>query len=133
VKDRGLRPWLSVIAGGESLVSHAGATLLVEAARRSGLTKELSSRLGRWRRPLATRRRLSAASSCWRCVRESGPLDAPRCVGRDGAFAIKAALASNHVPSGATAQDPSRAVRVLRRYCEQSIRSQHAGPAVTRE
>ena len=54
MKDRGLRPWLSVIAGGESLVSHAGATLLVEAARRSGLTKELSSRLGRWRRPLAT-------------------------------------------------------------------------------
>jgi len=32
VKDKGLRPWLSVIAGGESLVSHAGATLLVETA-----------------------------------------------------------------------------------------------------
>jgi hypothetical protein len=53
VKDKTLRPWLSVIAGGASLVSQAGATLLVETARRSGLIKELSSRLGRWRRPLA--------------------------------------------------------------------------------
>jgi hypothetical protein len=53
VKDTGLRPWLAVIAGGASLVSHAGATLLVETARRSGLAKELSSRLGHWRRPLA--------------------------------------------------------------------------------
>jgi Transposase DDE domain group 1 len=54
VKDKGLRPWLPVIAGGASLVSHAGATLLVETARRSGLAKELSTRLGRWRKPLAT-------------------------------------------------------------------------------
>jgi hypothetical protein len=54
VKDKHRRPWLSVIVGGESLVSHAGATLLVEAARRSGLAGELSVRLGRWRRPLAT-------------------------------------------------------------------------------
>ena len=53
MKDKGLRPWLSVIAGGASLVSHAGATLLVETARRSGLAKELSQRLGPWRRPLA--------------------------------------------------------------------------------
>ena len=53
MKDTGLRPWLPVIAGGASLVSHAGATLLVETARRSGLAKELSSRLRRWRRPLA--------------------------------------------------------------------------------
>jgi hypothetical protein len=54
VKDTGLRPWLSVIVGGASLVSHAGAMLLVETARRSELARELSSRLGRWRRPLAT-------------------------------------------------------------------------------
>jgi Transposase DDE domain group 1 len=54
VKDRGLRPWLSVIAGGASLVSHAGATVLVETARRSGLARELSRQLGPWRRPLAT-------------------------------------------------------------------------------
>jgi hypothetical protein len=44
---------LSVIAGGESLVSHAGGALLVETARRSGLIKELSRLLGPWRRPLA--------------------------------------------------------------------------------
>jgi hypothetical protein len=54
VKDKGLRPWLSVIAGGASLVSHAGATLLVETARRSALAREVSRRLGPWRRPLAT-------------------------------------------------------------------------------
>jgi len=55
VKDKHLRPWLSVIAGGESLVSHAGGALLVQTARRSGLAQELSARLGPWRRPLATR------------------------------------------------------------------------------
>jgi hypothetical protein len=35
VKHKDLRPWLSVIAGGESLVSHAGGVLLVETAQRS--------------------------------------------------------------------------------------------------
>ena len=53
VKDKQRRPWLSVIAGGESLVSHAGGALLVETARRSGLAKELSTGLGPWRRPFA--------------------------------------------------------------------------------
>ncbi|MCA1604112.1 MAG: transposase, partial [Acidobacteria bacterium] len=41
------------MVGGESLVSHAGGALLVETARRSGLAKELSTRLGAWRLPLA--------------------------------------------------------------------------------
>jgi hypothetical protein len=45
---------LSVISGGESLVSHAGATLLVETARRSGLARQLTSLLGPWRLPGAT-------------------------------------------------------------------------------
>ena len=54
MKHKDLRPWLSVIAGGESLVSHAGAMLLVETARRSGLARALSRQLGRWRLPLAT-------------------------------------------------------------------------------
>jgi hypothetical protein len=54
VKHKDLRPWLRVIAGGESLVSHAGATLLIETARRSGLAGQLSRLLGRWRRPLGT-------------------------------------------------------------------------------
>jgi hypothetical protein len=44
---------LSVIAGGESLVSHAGGVLLVETARRSGLAGQLTRLLGRWRKPLA--------------------------------------------------------------------------------
>jgi hypothetical protein len=35
------------------LVSHAGGALLVEVARRSGLAKQLSTRLGQWRPPLA--------------------------------------------------------------------------------
>lgn len=54
MKHRDLRPWLSVIAGGESLVSHAGGVLLVETARRSGLSGQLTRLLGRWRKPLAT-------------------------------------------------------------------------------
>ena len=54
MKHKDLRPWLSVIAGGESLVSHAGAVLLIETARRSGLSGQLSGLLGRWRSPLAT-------------------------------------------------------------------------------
>jgi hypothetical protein len=54
VKHKDLRPWLSVIAGGESLVSHAGGLLLVETARRSGLAQGLSQLLGPWRLPLAT-------------------------------------------------------------------------------
>jgi hypothetical protein len=53
MKDKGLRPWLSVVVGGASLVSHAGGALLVEMARRAGLAQELSARLGRWRLPLA--------------------------------------------------------------------------------
>jgi len=53
VKHKDLRPWLSVIAGGQSLVSHAGGVLLVEAARRSGLSGQLSRLLGPWRKPLA--------------------------------------------------------------------------------
>jgi len=53
VKHKDLRPWLSVIAGGESLVSHAGGVLLVETARRSGLAGQLSRLLGPWRRPMA--------------------------------------------------------------------------------
>jgi hypothetical protein len=54
VKHKDLRPWLSVIAGGESLVSHAGGVLLVETARRSGLSGQLTRLLGPWRLPLAT-------------------------------------------------------------------------------
>jgi hypothetical protein len=42
-----------VIAGGESLVSHSGGVLLVETARRSGLSGQLSRLLGPWRKPLA--------------------------------------------------------------------------------
>src|SRR3954453_23130204 len=53
VKHRDLRPWLSVIAGGESLVSHAGGVLLVETARRGGLAGPLARLLGPWRRPMA--------------------------------------------------------------------------------
>jgi hypothetical protein len=53
VKDKHCRPWLSVIIGGESLVSHAGGSLLVGTAGVAGLSGELSRRLGRWRRPLA--------------------------------------------------------------------------------
>jgi hypothetical protein len=51
-----------VIAGGESLVSHAGAMLLVETARRSGLARQLSRCSGRGgcrARPIIRARRCS--------------------------------------------------------------------------
>lgn len=53
VKDKDLRPWLSVIAGAESLVSHTGGVLPVETARCSDLVRELPVRRRVWRRPLA--------------------------------------------------------------------------------
>ena len=53
MKHKDLRPWLSVIAGSESLVSHAGGVLLVETARRCGLAGQLSRLLGCWREQLA--------------------------------------------------------------------------------
>ena len=87
MKDKHLRPWLSVIVGGESLVSHAGGALLVETARRSGLTKEeLSSRLGPWRRPFAIHDPgkivgldavICAASSSGVCGRSSRRITSP--------------------------------------------------------
>jgi hypothetical protein len=45
---------LSVIAGGESLVSHAGGVVLVETVRRSGLSRQPTRRLGPWRLPRAS-------------------------------------------------------------------------------
>jgi hypothetical protein len=53
VKDKQRRPWLSVITFGESLVSHAGGSLLVATARAAGLCGELSTRLRSWRGPWA--------------------------------------------------------------------------------
>jgi hypothetical protein len=53
VKSSWLRPWLSVVVGGESLISSAGAVLLVQTARVSGLDRLLGKRLAPWRLPLA--------------------------------------------------------------------------------
>lgn len=50
MSDVGLRPCLPVVVDGESLVSHAGGTSLIDTARRSGLARELSVRLEAWRR-----------------------------------------------------------------------------------
>lgn len=44
-----LRPWLSVVAGSESLISSAGGVLLAATARSCGLDRALSKRLGPWR------------------------------------------------------------------------------------
>jgi hypothetical protein len=44
---------LKVDTTGGGVVSNAGATLLVETARKVGLDRALSSALGRWRRPTA--------------------------------------------------------------------------------
>ncbi|HEV7831400.1 MAG TPA: transposase [Pseudonocardiaceae bacterium] len=42
-----------MIIGGKSLVSHAGGVLLVKVTPRSGLAKQLVTRLGPWRPRLA--------------------------------------------------------------------------------
>lgn len=65
MKDKGCRPWLSVITGGESLVLHAGGVLLVETARRSGLAKELSARCRAWWVQRFTPLLIDAARPCW--------------------------------------------------------------------
>jgi Transposase DDE domain group 1 len=53
VKGSRLRPWLRVVAGRESLICSAGAVLLVQAARVTGLDRLLCNGLAPWRLPLA--------------------------------------------------------------------------------
>src|SRR5699024_4522269 len=43
------RPWLPIIAGGESVISQAGGVLLAQTARGVGLDWGLSQALRRWR------------------------------------------------------------------------------------
>jgi hypothetical protein len=66
VKDKQRRPWLSVITFGESLVSHAGGSLLVATARVTGLSSELCRRLGPWQGPWAVH-----GQPPWRAVSSS--------------------------------------------------------------
>lgn len=47
------RPWLPIVASGESLISHAGGVLLAQTSRTCGLDRALSAALRRWRRPRA--------------------------------------------------------------------------------
>jgi hypothetical protein len=49
-KRSGLYPRVQVDAAGSGVVSQAGAVVLVEAARATGLDRELSTALGRWQR-----------------------------------------------------------------------------------
>jgi len=52
-KSSGLYPCVGVDAAGSGVVSQAGGVALVETVRVSGLDRELSAGLSRWRRPLA--------------------------------------------------------------------------------
>ena len=47
------RPWLPIVAGGESMISHAGGVLLAQTARVCGLDRALSSGLRAWQRDRA--------------------------------------------------------------------------------
>jgi hypothetical protein len=49
------RPWLSVIVGGESLISSAGGVLLAQTGRVCGLERALTAALRPWRLPGAVR------------------------------------------------------------------------------
>jgi DDE family transposase len=53
VKNTARRPKITVSADGQGLVSQAGALLLAEAARVTGLGRGLSAGLARWRAPRA--------------------------------------------------------------------------------
>lgn len=53
MKGNGRARRVRVTAGGEPLVSSSGASLLLEAARATGLDRQLSVALRRWRRPRA--------------------------------------------------------------------------------
>lgn len=53
MKGNGRSKRVHVVAGGEPLVSSSGASLLVEAARATGLDRHLSAALRPWRRPRA--------------------------------------------------------------------------------
>lgn len=46
-------PVLSADGCGTGIVSHAGATVLLQTAAKTGLTRGLSRALARWRKPLA--------------------------------------------------------------------------------
>ena len=50
-KCSGLYPHVPVDAAGSGVGSHAGAVVLVETVRATGLDRELSEALQRWRRP----------------------------------------------------------------------------------
>ncbi|MGF1652482.1 MAG: transposase, partial [Actinomycetales bacterium] len=50
-KNSGAYPWVRVDAAGAGVVSHAGAVVLIETVRATGLDGELSRVLSRWRRP----------------------------------------------------------------------------------
>jgi hypothetical protein len=53
VKNTARRPKITVSADGQGLVSQAGALLLLETARVTGLGEALSAGLARWRAPRA--------------------------------------------------------------------------------
>ena len=53
MNSKRLRPALSVVAHGESLISTAGAVLMCQTARVTGLDRALSKALALWRAPLA--------------------------------------------------------------------------------
>jgi hypothetical protein len=124
VKHKGLRPWLSVIAGGEPLVSHAGGVLLVETARRSGRAGQLTRLLGRWRKPLA--------------IHDPGKIVADLAVavalGGDAACDI-AVLRAQPGVIGSVASDPtvSRLITTLAADADDAVAAISAARAAARE
>lgn len=124
MKHRDLRPWLSVITGGESLVSHAGGVLLVETARRSGLAGQLSRLLGPWQRPLA--------------VHDPGKIVTDLAIavalGGDAACDI-AVLRAQPGVFGAVASDPtvSRLITTLAGDADQALAAINTARAAARE
>ena len=53
-KSTSLYPSMTVDGSGSGIVSHAGASVLLQTAKKTGLTSRLSEALAPWRKPLAT-------------------------------------------------------------------------------
>jgi hypothetical protein len=122
-QHKDLRPWLSVIAGGESLVSHAGGVLLIETARRSGVPGGLSRLRGRggrrWPRTIRAR---SWPTSRSRSRSAGTPRPISRCCAQPGVF-------------GPVASDPteSRLIARLATDADDAIAAIDAARAAARE
>jgi Transposase DDE domain group 1 len=124
MQNTACRPKITVSADGTGIVSHAGAVLLTQALRVSGLDAGLGGALGRWKTP--------------RAVHDPGKIVADLAValalGGD-CLADIAALRAEPALFGPVASDPvvSRLVGLLAADAPRALRAMRAARAAARE